>query len=95
MQLWRLLVNNVPVTLKAVLLGGAAIPVKLAEQARERGARCWYGCGLTEFASTICAREADSMADVGSPLMGREAKIVNDEVWLHAASMAQGYWHSG
>lgn len=66
-QLWRLLVNNTPVTLKAVLLGGAAIPVELTEQAREQGIRCWCGYGLTEFASTVCAKEADGLADVGSP----------------------------
>lgn len=94
-QLWRLLVNNTPVTLKAVLLGGAAIPVELTEQAREQGIRCWCGYGLTEFASTVCAKEADGLADVGSALPGREVRIVNDEVWLRAASMAQGYWRNG
>ena len=90
-QLWRLLVNNTSVTLKAVLLGGAAIPVELTEQ----GIRCWCGYGLTEFASTVCAKEADGLADVGSPLVGREVRIVDDEVWLRAASMAQGYWRNG
>ncbi|MEN1593176.1 AMP-dependent synthetase, partial [Pseudomonas aeruginosa] len=25
----------------------------------------------------------------------REVKIVNDEVWLRAASMAEGYWRNG
>lgn len=94
-QLWRLLVNNTPVTLKAVLLGGAAIPVELTEQAHEQGIRCWCGYGLTEFASTVCAKEADGLADVGSPLVGREVRIVDDEVWLRAASMAQGYWRNG
>ncbi|HHU0689795.1 o-succinylbenzoate--CoA ligase [Citrobacter sp. Marseille-Q3906] len=94
-QLWRLLVNKTPVTLKAVLLGGAAIPVELTEQAREHGIRCWCGYGLTEFASTVCAKEADGLGDVGSPLPGREVRIVNDEVWLRAASMAQGYWRNG
>lgn len=34
-------------------------------------------------------------ADVGLPLPGREVKIVNDEVWLRAASMAEGYWRNG
>jgi O-succinylbenzoic acid--CoA ligase len=72
-QLWRLLVNNTPVTLKAVLLGGAAIPVELTEQAREQGIRCWCGYGLTEFASTVCAKEADGLADVGSALPGRKS----------------------
>lgn len=94
-QLWRLLVNKTPVTLKAVLLGGAAIPVELTEQAHEQGIRCWCGYGLTEFASTVCAKEADGLADVGSPLVGREVRIVDDEVWLRAASMAQGYWRNG
>ena len=94
-QLWRLLVNRSSVSLKAVLLGGAAIPIELTEQAREQGIRCFCGYGLTEFASTVCAKEADGLADVGSPLPGREVKIVNNEVWLRAASMAEGYWRNG
>ncbi|SUG54781.1 O-succinylbenzoic acid-CoA ligase [Salmonella enterica subsp. diarizonae] len=32
-QLWRLLANQAAVTLKAVLLGGAVIPVELTDQA--------------------------------------------------------------
>lgn len=94
-QLWRLLVNKASVSLKAVLLGGAAIPVELTEQAGAQGIRCWCGYGLTEFASTVCAKEADGLGDVGKPLPGREVKIVNDEVWLRAASMAEGYWRDG
>lgn len=78
-----------------MLLGGAAIPVELTEQAREQGIRCWCGYGLTEFASTVCAKEADGKADVGSALPCREVRIVDDEVWLRAASMAQGYWRNG
>lgn len=94
-QLWRLLNDNVPVSLKAVLLGGAAIPVELTQQARERGIRSWCGYGLTEFASTVCAKEADGQPDVGYALPGREVKIVGEEVWLRAASMASGYWCNG
>lgn len=94
-QLWRLLNDNVPVSLKAVLLGGAAIPVELTQQARERGVRSWCGYGLTEFASTVCAKEADGKPDVGYVLPGREVKIVGEEVWLRAASMASGYWCNG
>lgn len=94
-QLWRLLENPASVTLKAVLLGGAAIPVELTEQARAQGIRCWCGYGLTEFASTVCAKEADGLGDVGAALPGREVRIVNGEVWLRAASMAEGYWHDG
>lgn len=94
-QLWRLLVNHTTVSLKAVLLGGAAIPVALTEQACKQGIRCWCGYGLTEFASTVCAKEADGLGDVGSALPGREVRMVNDEVWLRAASMAEGYWREG
>ncbi len=95
-QLWRLLVNRSSVSLKAVLLGGAAIPVELTSQAHEQGIRCFCGYGLTEFGLTgVCAKEADGLADVGSPLPGREVKIVNNEVWLRAASMAEGYWRNG
>ncbi len=94
-QLWRLLNSEAEVSLKAVLLGGAAIPVALTDQARVRGIRCWCGYGLTEFASTVCGKEADGAPDVGQPLPGRALKIVEGEVWLRADSMAAGYWRDG
>ena len=62
---------------------------------RWRGIRCWCGYGLTEFASTVCAKEADGLADVGLPLPGRELRIVDGEVWLRSDSMAAGYWRGG
>jgi len=91
-QLWRLLNHSEPVALNAVLLGGAAIPVELTQKAKAQGIRCWCGYGLTEFASTVCAKEADGKPDVGSPLPGREVKIVDGEIWLKSQSMASGYW---
>lgn len=94
-QLWRLLNGEEKVALKAVLLGGAAIPGELTLRAASRGIRSWCGYGLTEFASTVCAKEADGQADVGYPLPGREVKLVEGEVWLKAASMASGYWRDG
>lgn len=95
-QLWRLLEEKVAIpSLKAVLLGGAAIPVELTEAADQRGIACWCGYGLTEFASTVCAKKADGRKDVGFALAGREVKIVNGEIWLRGASMAAGYWRDG
>ena len=94
-QLWRLLNSHHPVALKAVLLGGAEIPVALTEQAREQGIRTFCGYGLTEFASTVCAKEADGAPDVGSALPGRDVQVVNGEVWIRAESMAAGYWRDG
>ncbi|STS84086.1 O-succinylbenzoic acid--CoA ligase [Klebsiella pneumoniae] len=78
-QLWRLLNDDTAVSLKAVLLGGASIPVELTERARKQGIRSFCGYGLTEFASTVCAKEADGAADVGEALPGREVKIVAGE----------------
>ncbi len=94
-QLWRLLSEDACVSLKAVLLGGAAIPVELTTRASEQGIRTWCGYGLTEFASTVCAKTADGEPDVGPPLPGREVRIVNGEVWLRGESMAAGYWRHG
>lgn len=94
-QLWRLLNHDEPVALKSVLLGGAAIPVELTLRAQEQGIRTWCGYGLTEFASTVCAKEADGKPDVGYALPGREVRIVDGEVWLKAKSMASGYWRNG
>ncbi|MGX5869571.1 o-succinylbenzoate--CoA ligase [Enterobacter cloacae] len=94
-QLWRLLNTHQRIALKAVLLGGAAIPVELTQQARAQGISTFCGYGLTEFASTVCAKEADGEPDVGSALPGREVQIVNGEVWIKAQSMASGYWRDG
>lgn len=94
-QLWRLLNTHQRIALKAVLLGGAAIPVELTQQARAQGISTFCGYGLTEFASTVCAKEADGEPDVGSALPGREVQVVNGEVWIKAQCMASGYWRDG
>ena len=94
-QLWRLLNTHQRIALKAVLLGGAAIPVELTQQARAQGISTFCGYGLTEFASTVCAKEADGEPDVGSALPGREVQVVNGEVWIKAQSIASGYWRDG
>ena len=59
------------------------------------GIRTFCGYGLTEFASTVCAKEADGEPDVGRALPGREVQVVNGEVWIRAQSMASGYWRDG
>ncbi len=95
-QLWRLLKGDIgALGLQDVLLGGAMIPLDLTRQAEAAGVRCWCGYGLTEFASTVCAKRADASAGVGMPLPGRELRLVDDEVWLRGNSMASGYWQQG
>jgi O-succinylbenzoic acid--CoA ligase len=81
--------------LKKVLLGGAMIPVELTAQAEALGISCWCGYGLTELASTVCAKRADARPGVGLPLAGREIKLVNEEIWIRAQSLARGYWQRG
>ncbi|MEW7314109.1 o-succinylbenzoate--CoA ligase [Buttiauxella gaviniae] len=94
-QLWRLLEQSQPLALREVLLGGAAIPVELTESAQAKGISCWCGYGLTELASTVCAKRADGLPDVGEALPGREVKIIDEEIWIRANSLASGYWKAG
>lgn len=95
-QLWRLLEQGqVPEALHAVLLGGAAIPPALTARAEQAGIRCWCGYGMTEMASTICAKRADTHPGVGQPLAGCEINIVEEEVLIRAPGQAAGYWRDG
>ncbi|EEQ06099.1 2-succinylbenzoate--CoA ligase [Yersinia bercovieri ATCC 43970] len=95
-QLWRLLASEgAALTLKEVLLGGAMIPTELTQQAEARGIRCWCGYGLTEAASTVCAKRADGLPGVGAALARREVKLVENEVWVRADCLAAGYWQQG
>ncbi|MOA21711.1 2-succinylbenzoate--CoA ligase [compost metagenome] len=43
----------------------------------------------------MCAKRADARPGVGLPLAGREIKLVNEEVWIRAQSLALGYWLQG
>lgn len=95
-QLWRLLEGaDNKLSLQEVLLGGASIPTELTEQAEARGIRCWCGYGLTEAASTVCAKRADGLPGVGIALAGRQVKLVAEEVWVKADGLAAGYWRQG
>lgn len=95
-QLWRLLEQAADgLALKQVLLGGAAIPVELTDRALQQGISCWCGYGMTEMASTVCAKRANETSGVGIPLPGREMRIVEQEVWLRGSGQASGYWRDG
>ncbi|MCC8380153.1 o-succinylbenzoate--CoA ligase [Xenorhabdus sp. PB30.3] len=96
-QLWRWLSqpHEYKQTLKDVLLGGAMIPQELVQQAGTLGIRCWCGYGLTEMASTVCAKRADGLPGVGTPLPGKEIRLQDDEIQIRADSIAMGYWSDG
>jgi len=84
-----------PIQTQAVLLGGTQIPVKLTQALNELGIRSYSGYGMTEMASTVFAKQSDGKIGVGQPLLGREFKLVNEEVWLKGAGLAMGYWRDG
>lgn len=95
-QLWRLLQQpQQPAALKAVLLGGAAIPSDLVARAEAAGIRCWCGYGMTESAATVCGKRADNRPGVGTALAGREIKVIEGEIWIRGATLACGYWRDG
>lgn len=95
-QLWRLLQQpQLPAGLRKVLLGGAAIPQSLTQQAEARGIACWCGYGLTETASTVAAKRADKRSGVGAALAGHLIRIRNGEVQLKSPALACGYWRDG
>lgn len=96
-QLWRLLNQNprADIMLKEVLLGGAAIPTSLTDLASSHGIDCWSGYGMTEMASTVCAKRADGKKGVGIPLKGKQVRIVDDEIQIQSSSQAIGYWFDG
>lgn len=96
-QLWRLLnqTEHLELALKQVLLGGAMIPTSLTDLAASKGIDCWSGYGMTEMASTVCAKRADGKKGVGLPLKGKSVRIVDDEIQIQSQSQAIGYWFDG
>lgn len=61
--------------LKTVLLGGTEIPLSLALKAEKKGIETWCGYGMTEMASTITVKRADSVFSVGQLLPYRHLRI--------------------
>ncbi len=96
-QLWRLLEQQQlqDCSLTDVLLGGAMIPTELTDLAEAQGIRCWSGYGMTEMASTVCAKRADGKAGVGLPLAGKKIRLQHQEVQISSDSQALGYWFDG
>lgn len=94
---WLAYLAQQPVSPKtrAVLLGGSQIPVELAQQLTQKGISVFNGYGMTEMASTICAKKFDAKAGVGLPLLGRDVKLIDDEIYVKGAGLALGYWQHG
>lgn len=81
--------------LKRILLGGAVIPVVLTGKAKSLGIECWSGYGMTEMASTVTAKHADSSAGVGMLLAHRSLEIDGQSIKVRGASLGIGYYYRG
>ncbi|PHM40782.1 fatty-acid--CoA ligase [Xenorhabdus szentirmaii] len=67
----------------------------MTQEAERLGIRCWCGYGLTEMASTVCAKRADERSGVGNSLPGKSIRLVDEEIQIRADSIASGYWFDG
>jgi O-succinylbenzoic acid--CoA ligase len=81
--------------LKRVLLGGAVIPVALTDSAKQANIECWLGYGMTETASTVTAKLADSSAGVGQVLPHRQLRLQDKQIMVQGAILGLGYYHKG
>ena len=80
--------------LKAVLLGGAVIPVALTQQAEKQGIACWCGYGMTEMASTVTVKRADDSSGVGKPLPLRDLQIQQGQIFVRGDTLSMGYYRN-
>ena len=96
-QLYRLLRDapEPPPTLRAVLLGGSAIPAGLLDEAHARGWPVHTSYGLTEMASTVTMTphraSREDLATSGLPLRHARIAIRHGEVYVVGPSRFLGY----
>ncbi len=100
-QLERLLSIEVPrrgiESLRAVLLGGAHAPRRLAERARAAGWPILMTYGLSEAGSQVCTQPLLDLRtpalhdDAGFPLPGIDVKVDNEVICVRGATLFEGY----
>ena len=83
-------------TLKALLLGGSAIPASLLEAAHARGLPVHTSYGLTEMASQVTTTPPGAspaaLQTSGLVLPHRQLRIAPDgEIWVRGETLFQGY----
>lgn len=78
-------------SIKALLLGGGAVPSTLLATLAERGIATYTSYGMTEMGSQITTGPALSDGSSGKLLPHRELKIVDDHIWVRGACLFLGY----
>ncbi|MFV7769991.1 o-succinylbenzoate--CoA ligase [Shewanella marisflavi] len=92
-QLLRLL-NDAPETLKglkALLLGGGAIDEQLIARLEPLGIPAYTSYGMTEMSSQITTAKANAQGSCGTPLPGRQLKIVDEVIYVRGDTLFLGY----
>ncbi|MGR4990759.1 o-succinylbenzoate--CoA ligase [Vibrio rotiferianus] len=94
-QLKRLLDDEVKLSLTHVLLGGSHVAHELALRATQQGIETWLGYGMTEAASTVTAKQIDSISNAGHLLQNRDIKLVEQRIYIGGQTLAAGYFKQG
>ncbi|MEF1307556.1 AMP-binding protein, partial [Vibrio owensii] len=94
-QLKRLLDEQVELSLSHVLLGGSHVAHELALRAPQQGIETWLGYGMTEAASTVTAKQIDSISNAGHLLQNRDIRLVDERIYIGGQTLAAGYFKQG
>ncbi|HAS6229791.1 TPA: o-succinylbenzoate--CoA ligase [Vibrio vulnificus] len=94
-QLKRLLDDNTPLQLSHVLLGGSHVEHALARAAQRKGIETWLGYGMTEAASTVTAKQIDSVSNAGHLLKNRALQLIGQRIYIGGETLAEGYFFQG
>ncbi|MBF8262613.1 MAG: O-succinylbenzoate-CoA ligase [Parachlamydiales bacterium] len=97
-QLYRLLQTDFDSISTRFIIGGAGMPQSLYEKAIARGLDLWFSYGMTEMASCVFLTSnpvwRQQIPFLGSPLPGREAKLLDkgpNEILVRGAPLFLGY----
>ena len=99
-QLYRLLAqpDSLPKLdgMKAILMGGSAIPRHLTEHGWQAGLPLYLSYGLTEMCSQVTTSGGEHYYSSGRPLKYREVKIADDsEILVRGETLFLGYIDGG
>ncbi|KDM93350.1 o-succinylbenzoate--CoA ligase [Photobacterium galatheae] len=81
--------------LSHVLLGGSDVPLPLCQQAAQLGIQIWLGYGMTEAASTVTAKQVETVASAGRVLPNRQVQLKHNRIYIGGQTLASGYYHQG
>ena len=81
--------------LRAILLGGSAMPSGVLDEAHARGLPVATSYGMTEMTSTVTATPPgagrEALATSGTVLPGRDLRLVAGEIQVRGATLFSGY----